>query len=440
MGSPVLSEAIPLVERGLGQLRGEARLEADHEPHRDHEAQRAEEAGDDPRDEQVADGLLRQHAVNDEGGARRDEAADGPRTGQRAHGELVVVAVLAHLREGDGGHGDAARQHVPDDGPEQRAGGHAADGEPAAQVSEPLARAAVDVLAESGVEAQVAHEHEEHEGRPCIAAGRRVHGFAEGREARRNAAQVGDEDKAGGHECEGDGHAEEEEGEQEDEPGDAHDDAAHAGQPVRRDPPRADHGQACEAEGDGGPPVPGAAAGFREIFQEIVQQGEGEQGEAERREPDEGRKRNPQHQRDRRGRSRIPGGRVGAEDDGHERPQRRGDGEQGPVGLGQLGGQDVHGDVAFLPLRVGDGGKDHDDHHELRDLHGAVDRLAEPVPQEHVDERQEHHEHEDAHARRAQPFGEAFRRKQRGRRPVQKTCSVGMRAFHTSFPFLRGRV
>lgn len=98
----------------------------------------------------------------------------------------------------------------------------------------------------------------------------------------------------------------------------------------------------------------------------------------------------------------------------------------------------IHGDVAFLPLRVGDGGKDHDSHHEFRDFHCAVDRLAEPVPQEHVDERQEHHEHEDAHARRAEPFGEAFRREQRGRGPVEKTCSVGMRAFHTSFPCWRG--
>ena len=85
-GQPRLERGHPLVEGGFGQPRGEARLEEDHEPHRGHEAQRAEEAGDDPRGEQVADGLLRQHAVNDEGGARRDEAADGPRTGQRAHG------------------------------------------------------------------------------------------------------------------------------------------------------------------------------------------------------------------------------------------------------------------------------------------------------------------------------------------------------------------
>ena len=303
---------------------------------------------------------------------------------------------------------------------------------------EPFARAAVDVLPEPGVEAQIAHEHEEHEGRPCVTAGRRVHGLAEGREARRNAAQVGDEDEAGGHEREGDGHTEEEQGEQEDEPKHAHGDAAHTGQLVRGDPPCAEHGQAPEAEGEDGLPVPGAAAGFRKRFQQIVEQGDGEQGEAERREPDEWGKRNPQHQRDRRGRSRIPGGRIGTETDGRQRPQRRGDGEQRPAGFGQLGGQDIHGDVAFLPLRVGGGGKDNDDHHEFRDFHCAVDRLAEPVPQEHVDERQEHHEHEDAHARRAEPFGEAFRREQRGRGPVEKNCSVGMRAFHTSFPCWRG--
>ena len=51
-------------------------------------------------------------------------------------------------------------------------------------------------------------------------------------------------------------------------------------------------------EGEDGLPVPGAAAGFRSAFQQIVEQGDGEQGEAERREPDEWGKRNPQHQRD----------------------------------------------------------------------------------------------------------------------------------------------
>lgn len=65
-----------------------------------------------------------------------------------------------------------------------------------------------------------------------------------------------------GHEREGDGHTEEEQGEQEDEPKHAHGDAAHTGQLVRGDPPCAEHGQAPEAEGEDGLPVPGAAAGF----------------------------------------------------------------------------------------------------------------------------------------------------------------------------------
>ena len=383
--------------------------------------------------------MLRQHAVNDEGGARRDEAADGPRTGQRAHGELVVVAVFAHFREGDGGHGDAARQHVPDDGPEQRAGGHASDGEPAAQVPEPFARAAVDVLPKPGVEAQIAHEHEEHEGRPCVTAGRSVHGLAECREARRNPAQVGDEGEACGREREGDGHTEEEQGEQEDESKHAHGDAAHAGQLVRGDPPCAEHGQASEAEGEEGLPVPGAAAGFRKRFQQIVEQGDGKQGEAERREPDEWGKRNPQYQRDRRGRSRIPGGRIGTETDGRQRPQRRGDGEQRPAGFGQLGGQDIHSDVAFAAIACRRWRK--------RLTITIMSSVISTVPL--IDLPNQYRRNtstnvrntmsmKTAHARRAEPFGEAFRREQRGRGPVEKTCSVGMRAFHTSFPCWRG--
>ena len=74
-----------------------------------------------PGYEEIANGGLGDEPVDHEGRARRDEDAQIAAGGDRAKGQLVVVAVLAHLRQGRLVHDRRGRDVVTADGAEGRA-------------------------------------------------------------------------------------------------------------------------------------------------------------------------------------------------------------------------------------------------------------------------------------------------------------------------------
>ena len=207
----------------------------------------------------------------------RNETAYGAGTGQRAHGQSVVIPVLAHFRQGNGRHGYAAGKHVAHHRAEQGAGHHAAHGKPAAHVSHPLAGTVVDVLAEPGVEAQVSHEHEEHERRPGIAPRRAVKRLARRSERRRNALELSNEDESRGDKGKGHRNAEEKENEEQHETGHADLDGRHARHTVRGDVPHGEHARHGRHKGQQGLSRAVQTHGGSHALKKLRKQGHGQQ-------------------------------------------------------------------------------------------------------------------------------------------------------------------
>ena len=87
-----------------------------------HEHQAGYDARHNAAHEQVADGNLRGHAVNDKGIGRRNHHPHTPGGGHKRGGEKAIIAAFNHGRNGqraDGGHGGGAGTA---DGPEKHAG------------------------------------------------------------------------------------------------------------------------------------------------------------------------------------------------------------------------------------------------------------------------------------------------------------------------------
>ena len=134
---------------------------ADPQDDRDDEEDRQDHTGDDAGDEERADALLRHRAVEDHRGGGRDEEAKRTARGDAAGGEPIVIAVFAHLGDGDGAHRGGGRLCGAADGAEERAGEHGAAGKTAWQTVEPLAAALVKISGYAGDVGIVAHQDEQ---------------------------------------------------------------------------------------------------------------------------------------------------------------------------------------------------------------------------------------------------------------------------------------
>ena len=93
----------------------------------------ASSAGHDAGDEQLADVLLGDDAVDGEHGGRRQHGAERAAGRDHAGGEGLRIVVAAHLRVGDGGEGGGGRHRRAGDGREAAAGHDGGDAEPAAR-------------------------------------------------------------------------------------------------------------------------------------------------------------------------------------------------------------------------------------------------------------------------------------------------------------------
>ena len=199
------------VRRAAPERRIERRAHGDQHDQDEGE----QDARQDARDEQLADRDLGDHAVDDEGEARRHHHADGRRAGDRRRGKLHVVAVGLHLRQRDRAHAVDAGQGVSDDRRKARAGDRAGRREPARQVADPPVGRAVELLGKARGDDDQPHPGEQRHDAPGLIAdhvdGRR----AEAGQARRGADQQADADQRGDRHRGGDMDAEEDQDEAE---------------------------------------------------------------------------------------------------------------------------------------------------------------------------------------------------------------------------------
>ena len=105
--------------------------------------------------------LLGDVAVDDEQHRRRDHDGHGAAGGDAAGRDLVVVAVLLELRQGDAPHDGGGRRRGAAGRGEARAADDRRNRQSAGQMPEPLPRRPVDVARDVGVVGEEAHHDEE---------------------------------------------------------------------------------------------------------------------------------------------------------------------------------------------------------------------------------------------------------------------------------------
>ncbi len=125
------------------------------------EQERAEDARQDARGEELADVGLGEDAVDDHDRGRRDHDPERARARHRAGRELVVVAEALHGRVRHLGHGGRGRDGGAADAAEARRGPHGGHREAAAKVPDEGVGGAEELLRHAGAGDEVAHQDEE---------------------------------------------------------------------------------------------------------------------------------------------------------------------------------------------------------------------------------------------------------------------------------------
>ncbi len=181
---------------------------------------RRQNAGQDAGDEQFADVLLGDDAVDREHGRWRQHRAERAAGGDDAGGEALRIAVAAHLGIGDGGERRGSRDRRAGDRREAAAGGDGGDAETAAQMAEEAIGRAEQFAAHAGVRHEGAHQQEHRDDAERVVGHRphrRLADHLQGRDAADDVAEAGDADEAHRH---ADRHAQQHHREQRDEPDD----------------------------------------------------------------------------------------------------------------------------------------------------------------------------------------------------------------------------
>ena len=187
-----------------------------------------EQAGHDAGDEQFADVLLGDQAVDREHRGRRDHDAERAAGRDHAGGEALRIAVFAHLRIGDLGEGGGGGDRGAADRREAAAGGDGGDAEPAAEMAEEGVGGAEQLAAHAGGRGERAHQQKQRDdGEFGVGGGadRRLRQQLERRPiVAGQKAKAGDADQAHG---DADRHTQQHQREQRDEAGRCHHVAAH---------------------------------------------------------------------------------------------------------------------------------------------------------------------------------------------------------------------
>jgi hypothetical protein len=152
---------------------------------------RGEQARNDPGDEQFADVLLGNDAVDRQHGRRRQHGAKRAAGGDHAGGERLRIVVAAHFRIGDGGERRGGCDRRTRDRRKAGARRNGGDAEPALEMSDERIGGAEQLAAHARVGYERAHQ-EKHRDDAERVVGHRAHGGeADVLQRRRTADDVG---------------------------------------------------------------------------------------------------------------------------------------------------------------------------------------------------------------------------------------------------------
>ena len=197
--------------------RQKARPRAADDRDRHHVHRGGEHARQDAGDEQLADVLLGDDAVDREHGGRRQHGAERAAGGDHAGRERLRIAVAPHLRIGDGRERRRGRDRRAGDRGEAAAGRDGGDAESAAPMAEKGVGGAEQLAAHAGVGDERAHQQEHRDDAERVVGHRPHRGVADDLERRPAADEIGeaaDADEAHRH---ADRHAQQHQREQHDE-------------------------------------------------------------------------------------------------------------------------------------------------------------------------------------------------------------------------------
>ena len=198
----------------------------DHD--RDHVHRRGQEAGNDAGDEQLADVLLGDDAVDREHGRRRQHGAERAAGGDHAGGEGLRIVVAAHLRIGDGRERGGGRHRRAGNRGKAGAGGDGGDAEAALEVSDEGVGGAEQFAAHAGIRHERAHEQKHRDDAEGVVGHRAHRGVADDLQRRSAADQITEAGHADEPHRHADRHAQQHQHEQRDETEDGDRVGAHA--------------------------------------------------------------------------------------------------------------------------------------------------------------------------------------------------------------------
>ena len=147
-------------------------LADDHD--RDHVHGGGKETRNDAGDEQLADILLGDDAVDRKHGRRRQHGAERAAGGDDAGGEGLRIVVAPHFRIGDGGKGRRGGDRGAGNSGKAGAGGDGGDAEPALEMADKGIGGAEQFPAHAGIRHEGAHQ-EEHRDDAERVIGHRAH-------------------------------------------------------------------------------------------------------------------------------------------------------------------------------------------------------------------------------------------------------------------------
>ena len=139
----------------------------------------ASKPGNDAGDEQLADVLLGDDAVDREHGRRRQHGAERAAGGDHAGGEGLRIVVAAHLRIGDGRERGGGRHRRAGNRGKAGAGGDGGDAEAAAEMADESVGGPEQLAAHAGVRHERAHQQEHRDDAEGVVGHRAHRGVAD---------------------------------------------------------------------------------------------------------------------------------------------------------------------------------------------------------------------------------------------------------------------
>ena len=181
-----------------------------------HVHRRGQQSRNDAGDEQLADVLLGDDAVDGEHRRRRQHGAERAAGGDHPGGERLRIVVAAHFRIGDGGEGRGGRHRRARDRGKAGAGRDGGDAEPALEMADEGIGGAEQLAAHAGVGHERAHQQKHRNDAEGVIGHRAHRGVADDFQRRLAADEIGEAGHADEAHRHADRHAQQHQREQHD--------------------------------------------------------------------------------------------------------------------------------------------------------------------------------------------------------------------------------